>query len=282
MPDIYFLNNQFLKLEEAKISVNDRGFQFGDGVYEVIRTYRGKIFHFDSHIKRFEKSAAELEIPIPFPRAELKRKIEEACQRSGYPEAKIYMQLTRGTAERGHAFQPDLTPTFLITVLEIHPFPAGLKQTGVEMITTEDIRWGRCDIKSLNLLPNVLAQQKAKRAGVYEALMIKEGKVTEGSISNFFMIKERVLRTPPLSHYILPGVTRDVVLKISRDLKIPIQEKDILVQEIYEADELFLSGTTVEIVPVIGVDGRKIGEGAPGPTTLRLMKEFQIYTKVTS
>jgi D-alanine transaminase len=282
LPDIYFLNNQFLKLEEARVSVNDRGFQFGDGVYEVIRTYRGKTFHLESHIKRFEKSAGELEIPIPFSREGLKKKIEEAGLRSGYPEAKIYMQLTRGTAERGHAFQADLTPTFLITVLEIHPFPAGLKETGVEIITTEDVRWGRCDIKSLNLLPNVLAQQKAKRAGVYEALMKKEGKVTEGSISNFFMIKENVLRTPPLSHYILPGVTRDVVLKISRDLKIPVEEKEILVEEIYDADELFLSGTTVEIVPVIKVDGRKIGKGPPGPTTLRLMKEFQIYTKVMS
>lgn len=282
MPDIYILNNQFLKLEEARVSVNDRGFQFGDGVYEVIRTYRGKTFHLESHLKRFERSAAELEIPIPYSREEMKNKIEEAVQRSGYSEAKIYMQLTRGTAERGHAFQAGLTPTFLITVLEIHPFPSGLKEKGVEMITTEDIRWGRCDIKSLNLLPNVLAQQKAKKGGVYEALMIKDGKVTEGSISNFFMIKEHVIQTPPLSRYILPGVTRDVVLKISRDLKFEIEEKDILIEEIYEADELFLSGTTVEIVPVVRVDGRKIGKGLPGPETMRLMKEFQIYTRVVS
>ncbi|MFI5304640.1 MAG: D-amino-acid transaminase [Nitrospiria bacterium] len=280
MPDIYFLNNQFLKLQDAKISINDRGFQFGDGVYEVVRTYRRKIFHLESHLVRFERSAAGLQIPMPFSTFELKAKIEEAFEMSGYSDAKIYMQLTRGTAERGHAFPPGLIPTFLITVLELHSFPADLKQHGVGMITTEDIRWGRCDIKSINLLPNVLAQQRAKSAGVYEALMVRDGVVTEGSISNFFMIKQMSLCTPPLNQNILPGVTRDVILKLARDLKISILEKNILVSEIYEADEVFLSGTTVEIVPVVKIDGRAIGEGSPGPLTQRLMKEFQIYTKI--
>lgn len=281
MPDIYFLNDQFLKLEDAKVSINDRGFQFGDGVYEVIRSYNGKIFHLDLHLRRFERSAAELAIPLPFSNSGLKGKIEEAFGRSGYSEAKIYIQLTRGTAERGHSYQAGLVPTFLITVLKLHPFPSHLRGTGVEAIVVEDIRWGRCDIKSINLLPNVLAQQKAKTAGVYEALMVREGKVTEGAISNFFIITGKELQTPPLSYNILSGVTRDVILKIAGDLKIATQEKEIKLDEIFKADEVFLSGTTVEIVPVVKIDGRPIGEGRPGPLTQKLIKEFQIYTKIT-
>lgn len=280
MPDIYFLNEQYLKLEDAKVSINDRGFQFGDSVYEVIRSYRGKLFHLDMHLKRFESSAEQLEIPMPYPQRDLRVKVEEAYLKSEYPEAKIYLQLTRGTSERGHAYPPGLVPTFLITVLELRPFPTELKKKGVEIVSIQDIRWGRCDIKSTNLLANVLAQQKAKREGVYEAVMIRNNKVTEGSISNFFLVKEGGVLTPPLNHDILPGVTRDLVLMIARDLKITVREETIPANEIYDADEVFLSGTTVEIVPVVRIDGRQIGNGLPGLVTKRLIEEFQIYTKI--
>lgn len=278
MPDIYFLNGQFVNLENARVSINDRGFQFGDGIYEVIRTYQGRIFHLDEHLKRFEKSAREIDLPLPFSRPEMKKSIEEACLKSGYPMAKIYVQMTRGEAERSHAFPAGIKPTFIMTVLKLSPFPPALKASGVEMITTEDLRWGRCDIKSLNLLPNVLAQQKAKKAGVYEALMVRNGKVTEGSISNFFMVKNEAVATPPLSSFILPGVTRDLVLDIARSLKIKVIEKDIPAEEIYRADEVFLSGTTIEIAPVVKIDGKPISNGRPGAITQTLMKEFEAMT----
>lgn len=267
-------------MEDAKVSINDRGFQFGDSVYEVIRSYRGKLFHLDMHLKRFESSADKLEIPIPYSQRKLRDKVGEAYLKSEYAEAKIYLQLTRGTSERGHVYPSGLIPTFLITVLELRPFPTELKEKGVEIISIPDIRWGRCDIKSTNLLANVLAQQKARREGVYEAVMIRNGKVTEGSISNFFLVKQARVLTPPLNHDILPGVTRDLVLKIARDLKITVQEEMISEKEIYDADEVFLSGTTVEIVPVVRIDGRQIGNGLPGLMTKRLIKEFQIYTKI--
>ncbi len=278
MPDIYFLNGQFVQLENARVSINDRGFQFGDGIYEVIRTYHGRIFHLDEHLKRFEKSAREIDLPIPFSRSEMKKVIEEAFIKSGYPMAKIYVQMTRGEAERSHAFPSAIKPTFIMTVLKLSPFPPALKTSGVEMITTEDLRWGRCDIKSLNLLPNVLAQQKAKKAGVYEALMVRNGKVTEGSISNFFMVKHETVATPPLSSFILPGVTRDLVLDIARSLKIKVIEKDIPAGEVYRADEVFLSGTTIEIAPVVKIDGKAIANGRPGAITQTLMKEFEAMT----
>ncbi|MBI1820515.1 MAG: D-amino-acid transaminase [Nitrospirae bacterium] len=278
MSDIYFINGQFLKLEDARISINDRGFQFGDGVYEVIRSYNGKVFHLEEHLKRFEKSASEIELPLPVSLNEIQRWIQEAFSRSQYPMAKIYIQMTRGLAERSHPFPVKIQPTFLITVLELHPLSPVLTQRGVEIITTEDLRWGRCDIKSLNLLPNVLAQQKAKKAGVYEALMIRNQRVTEGSISNFFMIKNDTLITAPLSHFILPGVTRDLVLSLARSLTFKVLERDIFVQELYQADEAFISGTTIEIVPVVKVDGKQIGNGIPAGMTQTLIKEFQALT----
>ncbi|MHB8482093.1 MAG: D-amino-acid transaminase [Nitrospiria bacterium] len=279
MPDIYFINGQFLKLEDAKVSINDRGFQFGDGIYEVIRSYHGKIFHLEEHLSRFEKSASDIELTLPASLNEISRWIQEAFSKSLYPMAKIYVQMTRGLAERSHAFPVKIHPTFLITVLELHPFSRALRQKGVEMITTEDLRWGRCDIKSLNLLPNVLAQQKAKKAGVYEALMIRNQRVTEGSISNFFIIKDKALVTPPLTHFILPGVTRDIVLNLGRSLNFEVFEKDIFVQEIFQAGEALISGTTIEIVPVVKIDGKKIGNGLPGSRTQMLIKRFQALTE---
>jgi D-alanine transaminase len=245
-----------------------------------MRTYRGRIFRLEAHLDRFERSAAALEIMIPYTREKLADTIAESHRRSGYPESKIYMQLTRGTAERGHAYAEGLIPTFLITVLELHPVPAPMIEKGVAVITLEDIRWGRCDIKSTNLLPNVMAQQKARRAAAFEAVMIRNGKVTEGAVSNFFMIRNERLVTSPVGQGILSGVTRDAVIGLARELKIPVEERDIAAEEIVSADELFLSGTTIEIVPAVTVDGKPVGSGLPGPLTRRLMKEFRIMTRV--
>ncbi|MDE3221320.1 MAG: aminotransferase class IV [Nitrospirota bacterium] len=164
MQDVAFVNGAFVPLAEAKVSIEDRGFQFGDGIYEVIRTYKGRPFAIEAHLARLERSATALDLTQPYSRAEWTRYVLEGIRRAAYPEAKIYIQLTRGVAPRDHAYPADVTPTVVITVREFHPLDSSAQVTGVEAMTIEDIRWGRCDIKSVNLLANVLARQQAKQA----------------------------------------------------------------------------------------------------------------------
>ncbi|HXN07778.1 MAG TPA: D-amino-acid transaminase [Nitrospiria bacterium] len=282
MPDIYFLNGKFVPLEEATVSVNDRGYQFGDGVYEVIRSYGGEIFHLNEHLSRFEKSAWAIEISLPASLQAIGGLIEEAYRRSRYPSAKIYVQLTRGVHERNHLFPLDAVPTLLITVLEIHPPDENLRKNGVALISVDDIRWNRCDIKSLNLLPNVLAFQKARKAGVFEALQVRNDRVTEGSISNFFMVSGGALKTHPLGPFILPGVTRDLVLHLAREAGIRISEAPFTLAEVYDSDEAFICGTTIEILPVAQVDSKKIGKVVPGDVTRKLIELFNKRTRKSS
>jgi len=274
VPNVAFVNGTFMPLAEAKVSVEDRGFQFGDGVYEVIRTYQGRPFSLDAHLARLDRSAAALNLPQPYSRADWTHHILEGIKQAAYPEAKIYLQITRGVAPRDHAYSDDTTPTVVMTVREFHPLDRSIQATGVDAITTEDIRWGRCDIKSVNLLANVLARQRVRQAGVFEAILIHGEFVTEGAISNVMVAQAGTVVTAPEGARILSGITRALVLELARSAGVQIQERFVSQAEIYEADEVFLTGTTVEVLAVVRVDGKVIGDGRPGPITQRLAERF--------
>jgi len=274
VPDVAFVNGSFVPLAEAKISIDDRGFQFGDGIYEVIRTYKGHPFALEAHLTRLERSAIALDLAQPYSRTEWAHLVLEGVKRAAYPEAKIYIQLSRGVAPRDHAYPAQVTPTVVMTIREFRPLDRSVQAAGVEAMTTEDIRWGRCDIKSVNLLANVLARQQAKQAQVFEAILVKEGLVTEGAVSNVMVVRGGTVMTAPEGPRILSGVTRAVVLELARNEGLPIHERFISQAELYDAAEVFLTGTTVEVLAVVRMDGKVIGDGRPGPVTRRLAASF--------
>ena len=274
MPNVAFINGTFVPMAEAKVSIEDRGFQFGDGVYEVIRTYRGRPFELEAHLARLDRSATALDLKQPYSHDDWTRHILEGIRRAAYPEAKIYVQITRGVAPRDHAYSDDATPTVVMTVREFHPLDRSVQVAGVEAITTEDIRWGRCDIKSVNLLANVLARQQVKQAQVFEAILVNEGLVTEGAVSNVMVVQGGTVVTAPQGPRILSGITRAVVLDLARSEGLPVQERFVSQADLYEADEVFLTGTTVEVLAVIRVDGKIIGDGRPGLIAQRLAARF--------
>ncbi len=278
MPAIAFLNGRFIPWQEATVSIEDRGFQFGDGVYEVIRTYHGRPFELEAHLNRLDRSARELNLLQPYSRAQWQAWIRQGIEEAGFAEAKVYIQITRGAAPRDHAFPVNVPPTVVMTIRELLPFPDQTRATGVAAKTCEDLRWARCDIKSVNLLANVLAREEARRAGVFEAILVKDGLVTEGSVSNVMAVQAGTVVTAPEGPRILSGVTRTVVLDLARKEGLPVREQFMSVESLYAADEVFLTGTTVEVLGVIQVDGRIIGAGSPGPITRALAARMTAVT----
>ena len=278
MPEIAFVNGRFIPWHQATVPIEDRGFQFGDGVYEVIRTYRGKPFELDAHLGRLERSAKELSLPQPYSRSQWAHWIQQGLSQAGYQEAKVYIQITRGVAPRDHAFPSNPAPTVVMTIRELHPLAIHLRQEGVSARTCEDLRWGRCDIKSVNLLANILAREEAKKAGVFESILVKDGMVTEGSVSNVMAVQAGTIVTAPEGPRILSGVTRNVVCALAKHEGIPIQERFMSVESLYTADEVFLTGTTVEVVGVVRIDGHAIGSGRPGAVTQTLAARWAILT----
>lgn len=278
MPDIAFVNGRFLPLADAVVSIDDRGFQFGDGVYEVIRTYRGRPFELAAHLSRLDRSAEAIGLAQPYPRARWTHLIQDGISRAEFSEAKVYLQITRGAAPRDHAYSEDMVPTTVMTIRELHPLSPAVKSAGVDAMTAEDLRWGRCDIKSINLLPNVLVRQQGKRAGAFEALLVREGLVTEGAASNVMVVQDQKIVTAPEGSRILSGVTRAVVLRLARRNGFDVEERYPTTQELLDAHEVFLTGTTVEVLGVVRIDGRQVGNGEPGPITKRLAEAFADQT----
>jgi D-alanine transaminase len=278
MPDIAFISGRFLPWEEAKVSIDDRGFQFGDAVYEVIRTYRGRPFGLAEHLARLDRSASELSLPQPYTKNQWTGWIHQGLGLAGYQDAKIYIQLTRGVAPREHSFPGNILPTVVMTIREFHPLGPEVRRAGVSACTREDLRWGRCDIKSVNLLANVLAREEAKMAGVFETIFVRDGLVMEGAVSNVMAIQEGVVMTAPEGPRILSGVTRNVVLDLAKKNDIPIEERFIPVDVLYRADEVFLTGTTLEVLGVVRIDGHTIGSGQPGPITNMLAARWALLT----
>lgn len=278
MPDIAFINGRFLAWEEATISIDDRGFQFGDAVYEVIRTYRGNPFELASHLTRLDRSARELSLLQPYSRDQWMRWIQQGLSLSGYQDAKIYIQLTRGAAPREHSFPSENRPTVVMTIREFHPLGPEVRRAGVNACTREDLRWGRCDIKSVNLLANVLAREEAKKAGVFETILVRDGFVMEGAVSNVMAVQRGVVMTAPEGPRILSGVTRTVVLELAKKEDIAIEERFIPADLLYQVDEVFLTGTTLEVLGVVQIDGNIIGSGQPGPITRTLAARWALLT----
>ena len=275
MPDIACVNGCFGPVAEAVVSIEDRGFQFGDGVYEVIRTYRGKPFALDEHLARFERSAQALHLSLGLTKDQWMALVQEGLRLSQFPETKIYLQVTRGQAPRDHVFPASTVPTTVLTFRELHPLDASIRKAGVGAVTVDDIRWGRCDIKSVNLLANVLARQRAKEAGVFEAILVRDGLVTEGSVSNVMVVRNGVVETAPEGHRILSGVTRAMVLELARKEGLPVVETFVGREDLLAASEVFLTGTTVEVLPVVRIDGQPIGAGVPGPLSQLLSRRWE-------
>jgi D-alanine transaminase len=276
---IVYLNGEYLPLADARVSVDDRGFVFADGVYEVARIYDGHFFLLEPHLQRLRHGLHELRINasvVDQIAAIGERLLDENDLHTG--DATLYIQVTRGSAPRAHAFPvPEIPPTVYIATKPFKAHPDAYWKDGVAAITVPDTRWSRCDIKSIALLPNVLANQQAKEAGAFEALFVRDEAVIEGSHSNLFGVLDGELITYAPSGYILTGITRLLVLEKARELNLRVREAGIPFGRVYDAEELFLSGTTTEIMPIVRVDGKTIGSGKPGPLTSRLRDLYRTW-----
>ncbi|PLS08463.1 D-amino-acid transaminase [Neobacillus cucumis] len=269
------LNNRIVPRESFSLDLEDRGFQFGDGIYEVIRIYDGILFEWEAHLERLVRSAKELMIPLPIPVNTLYQNLQLLVRDSEITDGSVYLQITRGSAPRFHAFPEKTDPTLVAYVREMQR-PLEKMKKGIKVITAEDIRWLRVDIKSLNLLGNVLARQKAVEKGAGEAILIRDGMVTEGSSSNVFAIKGNHCFTHPANHLILNGITRQVVLRLLKDTDLTLKETPITLGELLEMDEVFITNTGQEVCPVIQIDEFKIGKGTPGIYTRQLQFAFEL------
>jgi D-alanine transaminase len=274
MPEIVYLNGNLLPKNEALISPEDRGFNFADGIYEVIKYYDGKPFRYTDHLNRLRRSLHEIQIEFgDFD--QLESVFQQLLEKNGLTdqEAGIYLQITRGSQTRIHRFPDQIVPTVYATAF---PFASKWDQlkNGVKVITTEDIRWLRCDIKSVSLLPNVMAAQKAYEQGAVEAIFIRNGVVTEGSHSSFLAVKNGTIYTHPDSNLVLPGITKIVVREICRELNIPLVEEGFAASELASMDEMMIVGTGSEVSPVIRIDNQMVGNGQPGPVTCLIQEKF--------
>lgn len=272
---LVYLNGEYMPADEARVPVDDRGFLFADGVYEVIRVYAGRTYELAEHLSRLRQGLAALRIDY--------RDVAgiEAAARRLLDENKvddagaIYVQVTRGAAPRTHRFPPRGTqPTVYVTAKPYTRYPDRFWEDGVEAITAPDTRWARCDIKSISLLPNVLANEAAHAADTFEAILVRDGAITEGSHSNVWGVRDGRVITYPACNYILSGITRARVFDLATELGIEAGEAVIHLEDLHDLDEIFLSGTTTEIMPVVRVDGREIVDGEPGPVTRRLVAAF--------
>jgi D-alanine transaminase len=272
-----FYNGDFIESAEKVVSLEDRGYLFGDGVYEVIRVYDGKPFMLKEHLLRLKNSAEALGIPMPYNDEQLQTFIADGLKRLNENNIDIYMQITRGTAPRNHVFAKDITPITAMIFRKSKEIANELRAHGGSVLLKEDERWANCYIKSLNLLPNILAKNEAVEKGCYEAIFHKDGFITEGSASNIFVIKNNELYTTPLHKGILPGITRIAVLEIAKTLNIPVHEDYFTPQFLKEADECFVTSTTSEVLPITKVDNQQIGNGKVGNSTKRIYEEFHQY-----
>jgi D-alanine transaminase len=273
---IVYFNGDFIPKEDVKISPDDRGFLLADGVYEVLRTYGGKTFRASDHARRLARSLRELQMSGPGEKDLIDVASELLqCNHLDRGDAKIYVQVTRGSAPRRHSFPEQAIPPTVYA--EASPFRSVREKwdDGIRAVLVPDIRWARCDIKSVALLPNVLASQRAKESGAEEAIFVREGTVTEGAHTNCCAVFDGELVTHPLSNHILAGVTRGVVSDLCQSLGVPFREFPIPEEELKQAEELMILGTTTEILPVVQVDDWRVGDGRPGPVTRRLQRAFR-------
>lgn len=273
---IVYLNGQYLPNEKAAISVDDRGFLFADGLYEVVRSYNGHLFQLDAHLQRLARGLAILRIAMN--NLDSLREISQRLLTENNlvnTDAIIYYQITRGAAApRTHAFPDAATPPTVYVAASPFTPPLEKRQKGIAAVTAPDIRWSRCDLKTIGLLANCLAKQNAIENGADETIFVREGVALEGSTSNLFIVKEGVVITSPKTHYILPGITRQTVIDLCRERRIDVHEAPVFVEMLKAADEVFITHTTGEIVPVVRLNQQVVADGIPGPITQRLQGAF--------
>lgn len=276
-----YLNGDFLRIEEARIPVLDRGFIFGDGVYEVIPVYSRKPFRLAEHLRRLQHSLDGIRLKNPHSSSEWMRLLEQIIALNEGEDQYIYLHITRGVARRDHAFPQGVAPTVFIMSNPLLTPPAGLLHTGVVAITASDNRWLRCDIKAISLLPNVLLRQIAIDEGAMETVLFRDGFMTEGAASNIFVVRNGILLAPPKNHLMLPGITYDVVLELAQANSIPHEVRAITEHEVRTAEELLLTSSTKEIMPITRLDNQPVGEGKPGKIFASLYQLYQSYKQIT-
>ena len=272
-----FLNGKFMPVEEARVPVLDRGFIFGDGVYELVPVYSRVPFRLDEHLARLERSLAAVRIRNPYSRAEWRDIVLQLVAKQPFEDQGIYFQVTRGVAKRDHAFPKDVAPTvFMMSNPLVNP-PQEIVERGAPAVTAVDDRWHRCDIKSISLIGNVLLRQLSAEAGAAETILFRDGILTEASASNVFAVKQGVILSPPKSKLILPGITYDVVVELAQAAGLPLQFRDLTEAEVRAADELWVTSSSKEVLAIVTLDGKRIGEGRPGPMFRRMYGLYQEF-----
>ncbi|MDP3538594.1 MAG: D-amino acid aminotransferase [Azonexus sp.] len=277
--DPVYLNGQFLPLAEAGISPLDRGFLYGDGVYELIPVYSRRAFRLDEHLKRLQATLAGIKLANPLAPAEWKAVVEKLIATAHWEDQSIYLQVTRGADnKRDHAFPPaTVAPTAFAFASPLVVTPAEVRAKGVAAITVADQRWARCDLKVISLLANILARQQAVEEGCAEALLVRDGYLKEGAASNIFVVKDGILLAPPKTHLMLPGITYDIVLELAESCGQPLEIREIHENELRSADEVWMTSSTKEILAITTLDGAPVGTGKPGPIGEQMWQRYQDF-----
>lgn len=275
--DQVYLNGSFIPAQQAQISVFDRGFLLGDGVYEVIPVYKGKCFQLTGHLERLQASLDGVRMKNPHTDSEWTKLIEKLVALNGGGDQSLYLQVTRGVAPRDHVFPEGVTPTAFAMSNALLPVPEKYKTAGAAAITLADIRWQNCNIKAITLLPNSLLKQQALEAGALEALLIRDGYLTEGAASNAYVVIDGTVYTAPKDEKVLPGITREVVIEIALANNMPLLEEAVTELQLKHADEIWISSSTKEVIPITRLDGEPVGNGIPGTVWQRMDALYQQY-----
>ena len=283
MSRIAYVNGRYAPQRDASVNIEDRGYQFGDGIYEVVHLYDGRFVDEDLHLARLERSLREISLPMPMSRAALRLVLREVARRNRVTEGLLYMQVTRGVARRDHAFpSKPVPPALVVTIKRIPAYPTDVDKWASSVITLPDLRWARCDIKTINLLPNCLARQAAKEQGAIEAILYDEatGMVNEGAATTFWIVDEHgTIRTRHLDHVILPGCTRGALMAELREAGIAFEERAFSMDELKRAREAFITSATSFVKPIVKLDGAPVGDGTVGPMVRRLFEIFARHVK---
>jgi len=279
MTDIAYLNGEFLPIDQARVSVLDRGFIFGDGVYEVIPAYSRRPFRLPQHLARLQHSLDAIRLANPMAESEWTRLIDELVARHTPDDQSVYLQVTRGVARRDHAFPKDVKQTVFMMSGPLVTPPKEQVDNGVPCITASDFRWLKCDVKSISLLGNCLLRQAAAEAGAAEVVLFRDGRLTEASASNVFVVRDGRLLGPPKDHLILPGITYDVVIELAQACGIPVELRPVTEQEVRSADEIWVTSSTKEVLAVTTLDGKPVGSGRPGEAFRVVHGEYQAYKR---
>jgi D-alanine transaminase len=274
---VVFLNGKLMPVEEARVPVLDRGFIFGDGVYELVPVYSRVPFRVDEHLARLERSLAAVRIRNPYSRAEWRDIVLQLVAKQPFEDQGVYFQVTRGVAKRDHAFPKDAAPTVFMMSNPLVCPPKELVDKGAAAVTAVDDRWHHCDIKSISLIGNCLLRQVSVDAGAVETILFRDKVLTEASASNVFVVKGGVVLSPPKSNLILPGITYDVVAELAQAAGMPLEFRDITEDEVRGADEIWVTSSSKEVLAIVTLDGRKVGEGRPGPVFRRMYGLYQEF-----